>query len=164
MTPSVLTVRPASPADLGEVDRLLSLSFPALLKRDYAPSVMVTAVPVLARARPALLACGTYFVAQAEDGRIVGAGGWTSQRRDPSLADIRHLVTDHRHTRQGIGRALLGHALAAGAAAGIVRFDCLSTLTAVPFYRALGFADLGPITMSLGPGIAFPVVQMTRPA
>jgi hypothetical protein len=43
-------------------------------------------------------------------------------------------------------------------------FDCLATRTAVPFYRALGFAELGPAEVTLAPGIVFPAVRMARRA
>ncbi len=38
----------------------------------------------------------------------------------------------------------------------------MSTLTAVPFYEAMGFTVIGPITVPLGPGIDFPAVSMRR--
>jgi hypothetical protein len=37
----------------------------------------VLALPIISRARPELLASGTYFVALDGNGRMVGAGGWT---------------------------------------------------------------------------------------
>ena len=54
-----LVLRPATPDDFADVDALLARSYPALLKHDYRPSVLVTAVPVLARANPALVGSGT---------------------------------------------------------------------------------------------------------
>ena len=40
--------------------------------------------------------------------------------------------------------------------------DSQSTLTAVPFYAALGFVEIGPIRVTLRPGIEFPAVHMQR--
>ena len=46
--------------------------------------------------------------------------------------------------------------------AGIGRLDCLSTLTAEPFYAAMGFQSSGLVTVPLRPGIDFPAVHMQR--
>jgi GNAT superfamily N-acetyltransferase len=164
MTPT-LSVRRASPADLSAVDRLLSRSYPQLLAADYPPSTLVLAVPRIARARPELLASGTYVLAESPEGRVLAVGGWS--RAAPSGADgpadtghVRHVATDPEVTRRGIGRTLLNRVMEDARAAGVQRLDCLSTRTAVPFYSALGFRVVGPVDVSLGPGIAFPAVRM----
>jgi hypothetical protein len=78
-----LTLRPATPADLAEVDALPGRSYPRLLAADYPPSVMVLALPIIARARPELPASDTWWLAQEADGRIVGAGGCTRAAAPP---------------------------------------------------------------------------------
>ena len=172
----VLTVRTATLADQPEVDSLLARSYPALLKADYAPSILVTAVPLIARAQPRLLASGTYYVVEGA-GAILGAGGWTAAAPGngartaatghpgtghQGTGHVRHVVTDHRRVRQGVGRALMAHVVLTARIAGVGRLECLSTLTAVPFYAALGFRTLGPATVPLRPGIVFPAVAMVR--
>jgi len=162
----MLTIRPSCPADMGRVDALLARSYPRLLKADYAPSVLVTALPRIARARPELLGSGTYFVAEADDGAILAAGGWTRASPEaaavtPGVGNVRHVVCHDAWLRQGIAGTLMRHAMAQARAQGIVRLDCLSTLTARRFYETLGFNDLGPVSVSLAPGIAFPAVRMT---
>ncbi len=167
-----LTLRLATPADMAAVDALLARSYPALLKADYPPSVLVTAVPIIARARPELLASGRYFVVM-EGARAVGAGGYSlaapGSRGGPEgaaeagLAHIRHVATDPEQTRRGIGRALMQRVFSAAAAEGVARFDCLSTRTAVPFYAAMGFRALGEVQIPLAAGVAFPAVRMQRP-
>lgn len=162
----VLTLRPARPGDLAAVDTLLARSYPKLLAADYPPSVLVTALPLIARARPELMTCGTYWVALEPDGALVGAGGWTPGAPDgsgtqPRRGHVRHVVTDAGWVRRGIGRALMTRALHQAAEAGIATLECLSTRTAVPFYAALGFAVVGPVSVDLRPGIAFPAVRMT---
>ncbi len=164
--PEVLSIRPTTKRDLAAIDALLSRSYPALLKADYPPSVLVTAVPLLSRANPALVASGTYFVAEG-GGEILGAGGWT--RAAPlgggggrRVGHIRHVVTDYRRTRQGIGTRLMAHIVSDAASAGMDRLECFSTLTAEPFYVACGFRRLGPMTVSLRQGIDFRAVHMRR--
>ncbi|GGL72958.1 GNAT family N-acetyltransferase [Wenxinia marina] len=153
-------VRPARPSDLARLDALFARAYPRLLKADYPPSILVTAVPLLARAQPRLLASGTYYVAETGEGRLVAAGGW-SRRRD-GRGEVRHVVTDDRLVRQGLGRAVLTRVLDAAALSGIDEMRCLSTRTAVPFYASLGFEEVGPVDMPLAPGITFPAVAMRR--
>ena len=159
-------IRVARPDDLAAVDALLGRSYPRLLKADYAPSVMVTIVPVIARARPELLASGRYFLAEDIDGRVVGAGGYSLPAYGPqgsaTMANIRHLATDPDALRRGVGRRLMQAIFTAAAAEGIHRFDCLSTLTAVPFYRAVGFEQIGPVQVPILAGMTFPAMRMWR--
>ncbi len=156
----MFTVRPSTRADMTALDALFARTYPRLLKADYAPSVLVTALPIISRAQPGLVTCGTYFVVVDTDVGIIGAGGWT--RAASGVGNIRHVVTDDRQTRRGVGRALMEHVFATARAAGVMRLDCMSTLTAVPFYQAVGFVVRGPITVPLGPGIDFPAIAMQR--
>jgi GNAT superfamily N-acetyltransferase len=166
-----LTLRAAVPSDLGGVDALLARSYPRLLAADYPPSVMVLALPIIARARPELLASGRYFVVADEAGRIVGAGGYSqdSPQRDgqtgevrAGLAHVRHFAADPTRLRQGIARAIMGRVVEAAMAEGANGLECLSTRTAVAFYAAMGFAIIGPVQVPLRPGIDFPAVRMFR--
>ena len=164
----LLSIRITLRKDLAEIDALLGRSYPALLKEYYPPSLLVTAVPLIAKANPRLVTSGTYFAVTDRAGAIVGAGGWTpsappGQRSGAaSTGHIRHVVTDHRRTRAGVGRALMGHVFDDARSAGIVRLDCLSTLMAVPFYAACGFEEVGQKIIPLAPGIEFPAVLMQR--
>jgi predicted N-acetyltransferase YhbS len=163
---TTLTIRLATPADFAAVDRLLADSYPRLLARDYAPSVLVTALPIIARARPELVASGRYFVAE-DAGRIVGAGGWSpGAPGDGALSGgtghIRHVVTDYRLQRCGIGRCLMTAVMTDAADAGVTGLECLSTLTARAFYENLGFRATGAINVALRPGIDFPAIRMIR--
>ncbi len=160
-----LTVRTARREDLAALDALFARSYPVLLKADYPASVLVTAVPLISRAQPRLLATGTYYVAEL-DGRIAGAGGWTKARPGGrarrGVAHIRHFATDAALTRRGVGRALMLRVFEAARRAGIGRLHCMSTRSAVPFYAAMGFETLGERSVPLAPGIDFPAVAMTR--
>jgi GNAT superfamily N-acetyltransferase len=156
-----ITLRAARTQDLAQVDTLFAQSYPRLLRAHYPPSMFVTAVPLLARANPRLLASGTYLVAEAEDGRILGAGGWS--RRPGKVAEVRHLLTDHRFLRQGIARRMLDIIVDEARRARARQLVAQSTLAAEPFYRAMGFAGSMTVNVPLRPGIDFTVVQMTRP-
>ena len=159
-------IRLARPSDLAELDALFARAYPALLRPDYPPSVLVTALPLISRAQPALLASGTYRVVETE-GRIVAAGGWTRQappglRTRRGAASVRHVVTDPGHLRLGHARTLLTAALDEARAQGMTAMAAMSTRTAVPFYEALGFEALGEVEVMLRDGIGFPSVAMQR--
>jgi len=156
-----LSIRTAGSDDVPAVDALLRRAYPRLLAADYPPSLLVTAIPRISRAQPALVTCGTYYLAET-GGRLVGAGGWTPGRRDRGRANVRHLVTDDRAVRQGVGRALMGHIFGTAREAGARWMHTTSTLTAVPFYKALGFTEIGPAVVTLDAGIEFPVVELRR--
>lgn len=161
-----MEIRPTTRRDIATVDALLAASYPVLLKGDYAPSVLVTALPLISRAQPKLVTCGTYY-GVFDDGDLVGAGGWTLEAPGGASArakvgHIRHVVTDHARVRQGIGAALMTHILDAAAKAGVAFMACQSTLTAAPFYRAMGFDGEQVISVPLRAGISFPAVSMGR--
>ncbi len=161
-----MILRTATRDDVPGVEALLQRSYPRLLKADYAPSVLVTALPLISRAQPRLVTCGTYYVIE-DEGTVVAAGGWTAappqgHGRIEGVAHVRHVATDPDRTRAGLGRHLMEHVVAAARAAGHTRMDSQSTLTAVPFYRAMGFGEIGPIEIELRPGIVFPAMAMTR--
>ncbi|MDU9006343.1 GNAT family N-acetyltransferase [Sedimentitalea todarodis] len=160
MPSTEISLRTSTIADLAVVDALLSRAYPKLLKAHYPPSVLVTALPLISRAQPVLLQSGTYYVAEVEGHGIVGAGGWTRDRGSRHLGHIRHVVSDDRFQRRGIARALIRHTLNAAQAQAITEMECWSTLTAEPFYAALGFVSEGPMEITLRPGIGFPSVRM----
>ncbi|MEM6373342.1 MAG: GNAT family N-acetyltransferase [Pseudomonadota bacterium] len=156
-----MLIRPTTRHDLAAVDALLARTYPKLLKADYPPSVLVTALPIISRAQPHLLTCGTYYVVE-DDGVILGAGGWTRDRSDPERGHIRHVVTDDRALRRGVARRLMAHCFDRARSAGITQMECWATRTAVPFYEAVGFCQDGLIDVPLGAGITFPSVRMMR--
>ncbi len=163
----VFNVRVSTPSDMMAVDALLSRSYPVLLKRDYPPSLLVTAIPLISRANPRLMSSGTYFVVESENGAIVGAGGWTPSAppgfaNEPDIGHVRHIVTDHRLTRLGIGRLLMDRIVLDSETSGVAQLECFSTLTAQAFYVACGFRTLAPMQVSLRPGIDFPAIHMRR--
>ena len=162
MSAASITLRSATGRDFAAVDALLGRSYPKLLKADYPPSVMVTAVPLISRANPALVRSGTYYVAETPEGEILGAGGWTPVRGSGATAEVRHLAVDWRRQRLGIGRRLMMGIMAEAQLQGFRRFEARATRTAVPFYAAMGFETLGQVIVQLRPGIEFPVVMMRR--
>lgn len=160
-------VRLSHAGDLPQVDALLMRAYPILLKPDYPASVLVTAIPRMARANPSLLSSGSYYVAEDRDGLIIGCGGWSIRnpgdgRQRQEEAHVRHFGTDPRCVRQGVGRAIMERCLADVADQGVREMQCYSTRTAVPFYESQGFETIGEMLMQLAPGVDFPAISMVR--
>ncbi|AHM04417.1 putative acetyltransferase (GNAT) family protein [Roseibacterium elongatum DSM 19469] len=162
-----IKIRPTTAADMAAIDALLSESYPVLLGGDYTAEVLETTLPVIARARPELLRCGSYYVAEDAGGRALAAGGWThggpqGDVGPRDVAHIRHVVTHPEATRRGLGSAILEHCFDKARAQGITWLLCQSTRSAVPFYRTMGFEDRAEIDITLEPGVTFPAVEMAR--
>lgn len=162
-----LSTRVADPSDVARVTLLLKRSYPALMGPAYSPEILAAALPLMTRANPALLACGTYYVAETRNGAIVGSGGWTREQpgtgaREAAGGHIRHFAADPGYPRRGIGRTLIERSIGEASAAGIVRLDCFSSLNAVPFYAAFGFETLALIDVRLTEAVALPSAHMRR--
>ncbi|MDQ0469749.1 GNAT family N-acetyltransferase [Labrys wisconsinensis] len=161
-----ILVRVARPDDEAAVDRLLAASFPRLSAKAYAPTELARALPVMTKANPRLLASGSYFVAEALDGLLVGAGGWTRERPgtgeiEDGLAHVRHFAVDADWGGRGIGRSLFGRCRDTARDSGIARFECYATLNAEPFYAALGFSSVRRLEIMLAAATPLPSVVMT---
>jgi N-acetylglutamate synthase-like GNAT family acetyltransferase len=162
-----LSMRIATPEDAPAVDALLKRSYGRLLREDYPAEILIMALPLMGRSNPKLLASGTYFLVADEAGELIGAGGWTATAPGdmpdtPGLGHIRHVATDDRAVRRGVGRMILQRCFGEAKAAGLARLEALSTLTAVPFYEAMGFVDIEPVAVPMGPDVMLPSIRMLR--
>jgi len=160
-----ISIRPACPSDRSGVTQLFRRSYPSLLSPDYDPAVLRAVLPLITTAQPALLGCGTYFVAEDEQGRIVGAGGWTDVSPARGVTSdqqghMRHVATCPKYLRQGVARRLVEASVASAQSFGMDRLHCMSTRTAKAFYGAMGFTPRGEVELTLAPGVYFPAVQM----
>ena len=158
---------PACPADEAGISALLARSYGQLLCDDYAPEVLKSALPIISKARPELLATGTYFVVRNAERRVVGAGGWTDVSPARGLGrygegHVRHLAVDPDALHKGVGRALMEEAFISAQSFGMTSLRCQSTLTAAPFYEAMGFERLHEIDVSFAPDVHFPAVEMRK--
>ncbi|MGI3169251.1 GNAT family N-acetyltransferase [Pseudooceanicola sp. C21-150M6] len=161
---SDLIIRPAMPADTEGVSRMLARSYRALLAPDYPPDLLRETLPIISLARPSLLSCGTYFLAEIGE-RIVGAGGWTdaSPHGAPGrygVGHVRHVAVDPEVARCGVGTRILSRVFGSARSAGVTELRVQSTLTGEPFYLELGFKTVARIEVRLPTGALFPAVQM----
>lgn len=158
-------LRVTTPSDAAAVSALLDASYSAAFARRYEDHVLAAALPLMTRANPRLLASGTYHVAEAPEGVLVGCGGWTRDRPGSGevvngLAHVRHFGTHPEWARRGVGRALFARCVEEARAEGVRRFECYSSLVAEEFYRALGFAAVERKDIELRSGIRLPGVLM----
>ncbi|MCH2065884.1 GNAT family N-acetyltransferase [Shimia sp.] len=166
--PHPFFIRPAKPDDAAALSDLYARSFPDLLPEDYEEAVLDVALPLFTKAQPALLSCGTYFVAECvETDDIIGAGGWTDL--SPShgitgthLGHVRHVATRSDWLRRGVARSLIDVSLASAEAHGMREMSCMSSITARDFYASMGFEETTEVELTLAPGVHFPAIQMRR--
>ncbi|MBT8408727.1 MAG: GNAT family N-acetyltransferase [Alphaproteobacteria bacterium] len=163
MAIELFSLRKADMSDISSIDGLLRRSYPALLKKDYPPSVMVMAVPLISRANPDLIRRGTYILVEASGRRAVGAGGWSVSRQTKDAAEVRHLAIDPDFLRRGLGTLILERVASEARSAGLRQLYAHAALGAVPFYSANEFEALNPVTVPLRPGISFEAMRMVRP-
>ncbi|MFP5511647.1 MAG: GNAT family N-acetyltransferase [Alphaproteobacteria bacterium] len=161
------TIRGAGPEDAEAVGALLRASYPPLMAAGYPADVLERALPAMMKANPLLLRSGTYHLAVADDGAVIGCGGWTReppgppcQPVDPKVGHIRHFATHPDFLRRGVGSALLGRCIAEAGVVGVRRLECLSSLVAERFYASAGFHPLGKRSVILAPGVQFDSVVM----
>ncbi len=160
-------VRVARPDDAAAVDRLLQASYPELMAASYDEESLVPALKLMTKANFSLLISGTYYVAELSAGLLVGCGGWTLERPgtltvEPHIGHMRHFAVDPSWTRRGIGRAIYGRCETAARAAGVMAFECYSSLNAEKFYSALNFKRIRELDIELQPPVVLRGVLMRR--
>lgn len=154
-------------ASRAEVDALLAETYPALLASDYPQDVLEQVLPKMTKAQDKLLSSGTYILVRDAGGLAVAAGGWTPYAPGPDgavtpgLGHIRHVVTRLGRTGEGIGRALMDHLTRDARSQEMKELETISTLTAVPFYAAVGFHAEEEFNVNIG-GVPFASVRMRR--
>lgn len=162
-----IKIRVACPADEAAVSALLDSCYSALLPAAYSAQVLATALPLMTRANPRLLASGTYFVAETGQGAILGAGGWTPETPGTAIIDagaghIRHFATDPGALRQGIARAIMRACLDGARNSGLAEMQCFATLNARLFYEAAGFETVREHTVLLAGSTPFNCLFMRQ--
>ncbi len=158
-------MRVSTLGDVKGVGALLQASYPILMESAYDEVLLAPALKLMTRPNPALLASGTFYLAEARDGLVVGCGGWTLERPggdvvEAGLAHIRHFGTHPNWTHRGIGRAIYRLCEANAQSAGITSFECDASLNAEGFYSALGFESIRRMDCALSSSVALPGVLM----
>jgi GNAT superfamily N-acetyltransferase len=173
------TLRPAMPGDVPALERLIAASARGLAAPDYTPDQIEAAIGGAWGVDSQLIRDGTYFVAEAENGELVGCGGWSrratlfggdaqpgrsAEPLDPArdAARVRAFFVHPDWARRGIGRALLNRCEAEARAAGFREVTLVATLTGVRLYRAFGYAGEERVKYPLPGGLTIAFVPMRK--
>ncbi len=77
-----IELRTATSADVPALNALIEASVRGLQGNDYTPAEIEGALGHTLGLDSQLIADGTYFVAEAADGRVVGSGGWSYREQE----------------------------------------------------------------------------------
>jgi GNAT superfamily N-acetyltransferase len=171
-------LRVATAADLDVIAGVMRTSVLELFPQFYDDRQTASAAVYVATVDRTLVADGTYFVCDV-GGEIVACGGWSRRGRlymgsgdqsgddrllDPrsEAAHIRAMFVRPDWTRRGLGRAILQAGHDAARSEGFQRLDLGATLPGVALYRAFGFCEVEPFTVTLPDGVTLDAVAMER--
>ena len=174
-----LTIRRATREDVPELAALIEASVRGLQANDYTQTEIDGALGHALGLDTQLIADGTYFVAETEDGRIAGCGGWSYRTTlcgsdhlpgreaaslDPATeaAKIRAIYVHPLWARKGLGSRMLEHCEQQAQTAGFQRLEMGSTLTGVPLYNLRGYREQERLAIGLPNGENLTVVRMTK--
>ena len=174
-----IEIRTATAADVPVLHALIDVSVRGLQFNDYTPAQIEGALGHALGLDSQLIADGTYFVAEAADGSIVGSGGWSYRTTlcgsdhlagreggtlDPEVdaAKIRAIFVHPTWARRGLGSLILAHCERQAQEAGYRRLEMGSTLTGVPLYRLRGYRELERMAIPLPNGEELAIVRMVK--
>ena len=177
-TPTPITIRAATAADIPALAALIERSVRILQAKDYTPSQLDSAIGSVFGIDRQLIADGTYLVAE-RGGALLGCGGWSKRAtlygsdhvvsKDNTLlrpgidpARIRAFFIDPAYARQGAGTAILIACEAAAAAAGFTTLELAATLTGIPLYQRHGYVAVELTAAPLPNGEALPILRMRK--
>jgi len=172
-------LRRATAADAAALRVLIESSVRTLSEGFYTRAQIDSALLYVFGPDTQLIADGTYYVVEGDDGTLIAAGGWSRRRTlyggdqmkdaadpliDPRIepARIRAFYVHPRWARRGLGRQLLARCEADAEAAGFETLELMSTLPGVPLYHAAGFHEIERLAPVLPDGVTLPVVRMRR--
>jgi len=187
---ATIHIRPAVPADVPVLRKLIEASVRELQAEDYSPAQREAALKTVFGVDSQLIADGTYLVAEADFANakgssalpaIAGCGGWSKRKtlyggdnwaaREGDLLDprrdaakIRAFFIHPAWARRGVGTLLLDACESAARAAGFSRYEMGATLTGVKLFRARGYVPVKNLDVPVGDGLSIPVVHMEKHA
>jgi GNAT superfamily N-acetyltransferase len=173
------SLRLATLEDRPAIEELIGNSVRGLSRGDYSHAQIEAALGTVWGVDSQLIVDGTYFVAGAPDGTIVGAGGWSFRAtrfgadagpdRRPEIlnpgrepARVRAFFVRPDRARQGIGRALLVRCEHEAANSGFKSAELVATLPGERLYRAFGYVSVEPVKHPLGAGLSIDFIAMRK--
>ena len=179
----MIRLRPATVDDLPALRELIPRSVRELSRGFYTPAQAESALRHVFGPDTALIADGTYFLAETASGELAGGGGWSRRRTlyggdqmkaaDPHAASdesldpatesarIRAFFVSPDHAQRGVATTLLRACMEAARTAGFTRLELVATLPGVPFYHAHGFRRGEVLDATLPDGTPIAFVRMS---
>lgn len=161
-------IRKATLDDHSAITELIAESVRGLSSDDYNNRQIELSIQTVFGVDTELIEDQTYFVAESEDGKIVGCGGWSKrktlygasnyeQSRNSELlnpetdaAKIRAFFIHPRFARKGIGTAILDICEAEAKAHGFKSAEMMATLPGVKLYQVRGYEGDEEEKVSIG--------------
>ena len=174
------SIRKATLDDQSEIENLIAQSVRGLSRDDYNEQQIELSIKSVFGVDTELIADETYFVAESEDGKIVGCGGWSkrktlygasvySQSRDSNLlnpktdaAKIRAFFIHPDWARKGIGKAILKVCETEAQAHGFKSAEMMATLPGVKLYAVCGYAGEGEVKVPIGENLDIICIKMRK--
>jgi len=173
------TLRLARIDEADAIDALMKASTRGLFPSYYDAAQTEAAIQFVASVDSALIADGTYFVAEAED-ELVACGGWSRRDKlytgsaegntdarllDPASepARVRAMFVRPDWTRRGLGRRILEACEAAAREEGFETLALMATLPGRPLYEAYGFRATGDSIVRMPNGVELACTAMEKP-
>jgi orotate phosphoribosyltransferase/GNAT superfamily N-acetyltransferase len=173
-----VTLRVAEAVDVPVLQDLIERSARGLSIGYYSDREIEAAIRHVFGVDTTLIADRTYFIIE-RGGRPIACGGWSgrrtlyggdqrpigdAERLDPAreAARIRAFFVAPEGARQGFGRLLYGACEDAARRSGFRSLELMATLPGVPFYEAMGFEEVEPVTDTLPDGVPIRFVKMRR--
>ena len=164
--------------DVPALEELIPLSVRSLQAQHYSPEQMGAALGPIFGVDRQLIADGTYFVV-ADEGRIVGCGGWSKRKAvfggdrtrasqdeliDPACeaARIRAFFVHPDFARRGIARTILSACEEAILKEGFQSAELVATLAGEPLYAAFAYEATERYDVPMSGGLKLPVVRMRK--
>jgi ribosomal protein S18 acetylase RimI-like enzyme len=146
-----LTLRAATVADAGAIaavcTRAARLAYATLVSEDYLDRAIAHFHGVERIRREVAADKGWFgFTVVTHASQVVGVAGTGTNSQQPGVCELFTLYVDPPWQRQGVGRALVTHAIAEAVTFGARRLDVAvmpGNLPAVRFYQSCGFTAAG---------------------
>lgn len=173
-------IRKAVFEDQLEIEKLIAESVRGLSREDYDERQIELSIETVFGVDTELIADGTYFVAETEDGKIAGCGGWSKRKtlygasvyahsRDSDLLDpetdsakIRAFFIHPRFARKGIGTQILETCEREARAHGFKSAEMMATLPGVKLYAVRGYSGDEEIKVPLNENLDIICIKMRK--
>lgn len=175
-----LKIRKAVFADQAEIEKLIAESVRGLSRNEYNERQIELSIKTVFGVDTELISDGTYFIAESEDGKIAGCGGWSKRRtlygasvfahsRDSELlnperdaAKIRAFFIRPEFARKGIGTRILEICESEAKANGFKAVEMMATLPGVKLYAVRGYRGDEEIKVPLNETLDIVCVKMQK--